>query len=178
MKPTHYRIILFSFLLFSCASQAGNAQPADPVFSITQTNPDDQITVQIEDRGTVIDIASPVGIGSAVFTLESGEMPQTVIVRLHLAGLEQVRVSIGEEAVAASVSSSNPLQGRDQTLMVAGTETPLLPVHPLWLDIHIVTNEASVNIPLRDGYFELELPQELLEQSGDSFEIQWIDFYR
>lgn len=134
--------------------------------------------MQSEERSTVIDIASPVGIGSASFHLESGEMPQTVIVRLHLTGLEQVRVSAGQETLAASVSSSDPLHGQDQSLIEAGTEMPLLPVHPLWMDIRIVTNGADIDIPLRQGYFELEIPQQLLEKGEDSFEIQWIDFYR
>ncbi len=134
--------------------------------------------MQFEERGAVIDIASPMGIGSAVFQLESGEMPQTMIVRLHLTGLEQIRVSIGEETLAASVSSSDPLHGQDQTLIEAGTETPLLPVHPLWMDIRIVTNGADIGIPLRQGYFEMEIPQQMLEKGEDSFEIQWIDFYR
>lgn len=119
MKPPRYQMLLWSFLLVACSSQPGNAQHSDPVFSITQKNPDDQITVQVEERGAVIDIASPTGIGSAEFVLESGEMPQTVFVRLHLTGLEQVRVSAGDKTVAASISSSDPLQGRDQTLIEA-----------------------------------------------------------
>jgi hypothetical protein len=171
-------MLLLSLVLCACASQPGSAQPGDPVFSIKQDHPDDQITVQVEERGTVIDIASPTGIGSAVFTLESGEMPDAMIVRLYLAGLEQVRVSAGEETVAASVSSSGLLERQDQTLIEAGTETPLLPIHPLWMDIRIVTDGAAPSIPLEQGFFEIELPEALLAQDGDTLEIQWIDFYR
>ena len=46
----------------------------------------------------------------------------------------------------------------------------------LWLKIEIASD--SQKIPVQDGYFEIVIPKEFIQQAGKSFEIQWIDFYR
>ncbi len=175
MKPTHLRIFLIGLLLAACGSRPGSAQTGEPIFSITQQNQDDQITMQVEETGVVIDINSPSGIGLATFKLESGTMPQKVIVRFHLAGLEQVRIASGTTAITASVSSSDPLHGQDQRLIDAGGETPITPLNTMWMSIQIISNEAK--IPLQQGFFKVEIPEKLIS-SNDSFEVSWIDFYR
>jgi hypothetical protein len=40
------------------------------------------------------------------------------------------------------------------------------------------TVEAESNIPLKEGYFELQLPNVLFEGNPKSITINWIDFYR
>lgn len=127
--------------------------------------------IQFENGTSWIDIQSPTGIGSATFELESGTMPANMTLRFHLKGLEEFRLTSAQDRISASVSSG------DQTLLSSGTETPLLPGHPLWMKIEIVSN-AGKKIPLEDGYFEVIVPQEFLLKTGKTFEIEWVDFYR
>lgn len=162
----------------SCAGGPANAnaQPEEPAFIIITKNPEDDVSVQIENSTTLIDIQSLTGIGSASFELETGTMPEHMTVRLHLKGLEQFRLLSDQDQISASFSGSDALN-LDQTILSAGTESPLLPGHPLWMEIAIVS-EAGEKIPLEDGYFEVTVPQEFIQNAGTIFEIEWIDFYR
>src|SRR5215207_7454775 len=98
--------ILLSFLLMSCASQTANAQSGDePVFSITAKNQNDQVNFQYVDGAAIIDIQSPTGIGSAKLDLESDGMPENMLLRLHLQGLEEIRLMSDQAVIVASGSS-------------------------------------------------------------------------
>jgi len=97
---------------------------------------------------------------------------------LHLGGLEEVRVSYDKTIIVASFSSGEVFDGGNQKIILSGKEYPITPIHPLWLNIRVASNDMTPNIPLEEGYFEIVLPKEFIEESGNSFEIQWIDFYR
>jgi hypothetical protein len=178
MKQSHISIILLSFLFASCAGAPAhaNAQSGEPDFAVTTKNQDDQAIIQFEDNTALIDIHSPTGIGSAAFELQSGNMPENIVLRLHLQGLEDFRLLSGNDQIAASLSSSDPLSG-DQRIISSESESPLLRGHPLWMEIEIVS-EGEKDIPLKQGHFEVTIPQEFIQNAGNSFEIQWIDFYR
>src|SRR5262245_62174031 len=121
MKLFVVHTFLFSFLLIACASQPANAQAGDePVFTVTTKNQDDQVDIQHENGITTADIHSPTGIGSATFELVSGAMPESVILRLHLKGLEEFRLVSDQATIAASGSSSDLFQVSDQRVISAG----------------------------------------------------------
>lgn len=132
--------------------------------------------IQVENGAAQIDIQSPTGIGSASFELESGAMPQDITLRLHLKGLEGFRLSSARDQISASVSGE-AANADTQTIRSSGTESPLSPGDPLWVEIEIVS-EAEKNIPLEEGYFAVTVPQEFIWNAGNTFEIEWIDFYR
>jgi len=177
MKQCVVYTILFSIFLTSCASQSANAQAqAGPVFSVIAKHTDDQITLQYKDNTTIIDINSPFGIGSAKFTLESGVMPEEIILHLHLQGLEEFRLISAQDIISASVSSSDGLHAQSQRKISGNSEQVIRSFDPLWLNIQIISE--SKKVPLADGYFEIVFPKEFIEESGNSFEIHWIDFYR
>lgn len=170
-------ILLLHLILVSCYSNpSGAAAQEEPVFSVEVKNPDDQIVLQQEDKTTIIDIESPLGIGQATFKLDSGEMPREIIARLHLKGLEEFRLISSPVAVFASVPSSDGLNAQIQTKTSGTSVLPMLPSDPLWLQVEIVSSSQA--IPLQDGYFEVIIRQAFLIQAGNSFEIQWIDFFR
>ena len=163
----------------SCASQPANAQSGDePVFSITLKNHDDRINAQHENGITVIDILSPRGIGSAQLKLESGPMPERMVLRLYLKGLEELRLVSGQTAIAASASSSEVFNVTNQKVIASGNEYFITPIDPLWMKVQIVSGQSDKTIPLEDGYFEIAVPKEFIQTAGNSFEIRWIDFYR
>jgi hypothetical protein len=179
MKLPIVYVILFSFLLISCASQPANAQSGgEPVFSVTTKNQDDKIDVQYENGVTSVDIHSPTGIGSAKFELESGSMPEKLILRLHLKGLEEFRLVSEQATIAASGSSSDMFNVIDQSVIVAGTEYSITPIDPLWTKVEVISGQADKKIPLEEGFFEIAVPKEFIRSAGNSFEIQWIDFFR
>ena len=162
----------------SCASQPANAQSGgEPVFSVTAKNQDDQVNVQYVDKVTVIDVQSPTGIGSAKVQLESGGMPENMLLRLHLQGLEEIRLISDQVVIVASGSSSGSFNINDQRVISSGSEYSITPIDPLWMKIEIVSGQAK-KILLEEGYFEITVPRAFLRNAGNSFEIQWIDFYR
>jgi hypothetical protein len=126
---------------------------------------------------TLIDIDSPSGIGSVILELESGTLPEGIILRLHLKGLEELRLTSAQTSIAASVSNSDPSEVH-QRIAAASSDTPLLPGQPLWMEIRIVSEQAVKTLPLEEGYFEITVPKEFIRKAGTSFEIEWIDFHR
>jgi hypothetical protein len=172
------RILVYSLLLISCAVQPGNAQAPEPEFRVTADDPSNQIDLKNQDNSTVIDITSPSGIGSATFELESGSMPETITLQLHLSGLEEIRLSSDRSTIAASIASTGSFEVENQRLIRSGAESALTPADPLWMDIRVVSGESTPTLPLQQGFFELELPQAFLRETGDSFVIHWVDFYR
>ena len=177
MKRSCIQTILLSLLLVSCAGLPANAQSEEPVFTVTTKNKEDQVDIQYKDRAALIDIHSLTGIGSARFELKSGSLPGEITLRLHLKGLEEFRLSSAQESIAASVSSSDA-SDIHQKIIASGGDSPLQPSHPLWLQIEIVAGQAEKKIPLEEGYFEITAPKEFTREAGNSFEIEWIDFYR
>ncbi len=172
-----YTILLSSLFLIACADQSARAQSqSEPVFSVTARNTDDDILLRFKDNTTTLEIHSPFGIGSAKFKLESGDMPQQIVVQLHLQGLEEFRLISDQVTIAASVSSSAGLKAQSQRKISGDSGQVMLAFDPLWLNIQIISD--SQQIPLEAGYFEILFPKAFVQDSGGSFEIQWIDFYR
>jgi hypothetical protein len=68
------------------------------------------------------------------------------------------------------------IQAQSQTKVSENDEQAIRSSDPLWLDIAIVS--SSLGIPLQAGYFEIAFPMEFIKQSGSSFELRWIDFFR
>jgi len=178
MKYIFVYVMSSSLLLISCASQPGNAQAPEPEFRVTVDDPANQVNLQNQDHSMAIDITSPSGIGSATFELESGSMPETIVLQLHLGGLEEIRVSSAQTTIAASVASTGSFEVKNQRLIQSGTESVLTPAHPWWMKIRVVSDETTPTVPLQQGYFELEIPKGFITETGNSFEIQWVDFYR
>lgn len=168
--------LLMCLFLVSCASRNVSAQDSKPEFRVTVKNKDDKITILDENSQTVIEIHSDIGIGSATFELVSGTMPDTLLLRLHLIGLEDLRVISSEATVSASVSAGEAAFPVSERIVSSNVEFPILSVHPLWVNIEIVSENK--NVPLEEGYFEITIPREFIRNAGTSFEVRWIDFYR
>lgn len=126
----------------------------------------------------MIEVDSPNGIGSAQFELVSGALPQKMVARLNLKGLEEFRLLYADTIIVASASSGSVFNSSNQKVLISGIEQPILPGQPLWMEIRIVSDQTPQNIPLEQGYFEITFPPEFTEKAGSSFEIQWVDFFR
>jgi hypothetical protein len=47
---------------------------------------------------------------------------------------------------------------------------------PFYSEVRIVGGEKK--IPLKNGYFEVQLPAKLFEGNPEEITLEWVDFYR
>lgn len=130
--------------------------------------------VDIEQSGgkTVFDITSQVGIDVAAITRKSEKWPETILVRLHLRGLESFKVETGKMAVEWSVSSSGKNAPR-VTLWEGRKETPIDQKSP-----YFSASKRAAGKDGKGGHFEVLLPAKLFEGNPEEIVLRWIDFYR
>ena len=111
--------------------------------------------------------------------MAKGKWPTTVILRLHLGGLESFAVSNGKIKLTGSVLSHS---GNTRLLDVVedGKEKKVEKDSPYWMEIRGFdsTGKPIQGLPDKGGYFEITLPKAVLEGKSKSLEIGWIDFYR
>jgi hypothetical protein len=165
-------------LLAGCAASPGATDPPAPVFAVAAEGEGNELGVSAEGETTVIDVRSPGGLGAATVELVSGTPPERVLLRLHLQGLEEFRLSFGETTIAASVSSGDSRSVFQRVVSPDGGEQSVAPGSPYWMDVAIVSDPATPRLPLEPGYFEIALPQGLLRDGPRAFSFRWIDFYR
>ncbi len=148
-------------------------------FKITTKRADDAISVQAEKDRTVVAVQSPFGISQAVIERQGDTWPETMVLRLHLKGLERFRASNGKITLDAAVSIQ---EGKAKVrLWKDGKEDALLDENsPFWLYIRIVGGDGrpAQELPLQDVYFEMTLPRAFFEGNPKSITVNWIDFHR
>jgi hypothetical protein len=148
-------------------------------FKITTRRMDDDIQVQVDKFKTVFAVRGPVGISNADIERLGNKWPETVMLRLHLKGLESLRASNGLVTLDATISTA---EGKPTVhLWKGGIEnTELDEKNPFWMDIRILTEDGKFAkaIPVKDGYFEITLPKAFLDSNPKSITVRWIDFYR
>lgn len=158
-------------LLAACA-QPVLLSPADdrpaPELAVTVDKPGDRVALAADAERVTLDIWSASGIGGAHVDLVAGSMPPQVLLRLHLAGLEQLTFDYGEAMVQLSVSSSD---GQVlQSVVQAGQESQITPASPYWME---VARPAAADAP-----FLVTSPPAFALSAADHFTLGWIDFYR
>jgi hypothetical protein len=146
-----------------------------PAFAITTKKPADQIKIDAENGTTTFDVSSQSGIGGATITATNGKWPTTIVLHLHLGGLESFAVSNGKIKLTGSVLSHS---GNTKRLYLTddgkdderepGTEIKVMDA----------AGKPIKGLPDKGGYFEITLPKVLLEGQPKSLELGWIDFYR
>lgn len=146
-------------------------------FQITTKRADDMVDVEIKNASMVFSVHSPSGISQSVIESTDGTWPDTVMLQLHLKGLENLKISNGKVTIEAAVSS----QDGQVRLWMDGKEDSLLDsMSPYWIQVRIAGKDGKpeTTIPLEDGYFEIPFPKTLLENNPKSITVNWIDFYR
>lgn len=142
-------------------------------FDIKTQKPEDRVTVTLEKDTAIFDVSSQSGIGGATITTTSGKWPTTVILRLHLSGLESFAISSGKIKLTGSVLSHSGNTKRlylteDGKERESGTEIEILDA----------AGKPIKGLPDKGGYFEIRLPKVLFESQPKSLDLGWIDFYR
>ncbi len=162
----------------TACSQPGSITPT---FEVVPHKPETAIAYRVEGDAVLFDIFSQSGIGGADVSLTAGTMPERMLLRFHLKGLESLQFAYGEKAITTGASSSEAHDVRE-TVMQDGDrtqETSLTANSPYWMDVSIVPTEgATASIPLEDGFFEVTPPADFLQGDYHEFTLEWIDFYR
>ena len=149
----------------------------DTQLKITTKRADDRVDVKVEKDRMVFSVRSPFGISQTVIERTDGNWPDIVMLRLHLKGLENFKVSNGIITLEAAVSSQDSIV----RLWKDGKEhSPLDSKSPYWMEIRMVGHDGkpTTSIPLQDGYFEIQLPKAFFEDNPKSITVNGIDFYR
>jgi len=172
-RMTAYLPILVAFLAI-----AGD-DAATPKFKITTKKKDDSVEVRADKDKTLFVVKSPFGISQAVIERQAEDWPKLVVLRLHLKGLERFSASNGKVRLDASVS----IKDGKPTLRLwkdGKEDAPLDEKSPFWINVRIVSGDGKPvkELPLKDGYFEMRLPQAFFEGNPKSITVNWIDFYR
>ncbi len=167
-----FAIVVVTILSVDCA----NAADESP-FKIVTKRDNDKVEVNVENENLVISVRSPFGISQAVIERADENWPATVILRLHLKGLENFKVTNGKVTLEATVSRQD---GKVRQWKDGNEDSPLDAESPYWMKIRMVGSEGKPvkAIPLDDGYFGMQLPKALFEDNPKSIKVNWIDFYR
>lgn len=174
-------LLLFALLALSNLAVAQNVGLLNQAsqFKITTRRMEDDVQVQVEKYKTVFAVKSPLGISHADIERLGNKWPDTVMLRLHLKGLESFRVSNGQVTLDATVSTD---EGKPTVrLWKGGNENAGLDEKsPFWMDVRILSGDGKLTkaIPVKDGYFEIVLPKAFFDGNPKSITVRWIDFYR
>ena len=144
---------------------------------ITTKRDNDKVEVKVESNKAVFSVHSPFGISQTVIERTDGNWPDIVMLRLHLKGLENFKVSNGNMKLEATVSSQD---GKVRLWKDGKEDSPLDAKSPYWTEIRMFSDDGkpTTTIPLQDGYFEIQLPKAFFEDNPKSITVNWIDFYR
>lgn len=169
------KIILLGVLLWGLVGCVAVSEQPEFVAAVAKEG--DGVETAVTPSSVTFDITSQTGIGSAEISLANGEWPETILIRLHLAGLESFEFAYSDVVVTASVSSGEGHRVME-TAVQGETTHSVAEDSPFYMPVRIETESGEASIPLKDGYFEIEAPADFLAGGYESFTIRWIDFYR
>jgi hypothetical protein len=148
-------------------------------FKITPQRPNDTISVKADKKAALFTIHSPFGISQASIERLDKTWPDAVALRLHLAGMSRFRAAAGKLTLEAAAGAQN--DKLEVRVWKDGNEdAPLDAKSPFWIEIQMFDKDGrrATAIPLKDGYFEVRLPQAFFADNPQSITLRWIDFYR
>ncbi len=145
-----YSLLICLFIWVACSHHTNTP----PIFEVSyHPGRKSEIKVISGKEQSIIDISSESGIGGGTVKLIQGTWPETLIVRLHLKGLEGFTVSNGKLKIEKSDLSVKAYNKDGEPF-------------------------TDKYLPGEQGYYEVQLPNTLFVGGTTDLEIQWIDFYR
>jgi hypothetical protein len=147
-------------------------------FQVDSTKADVDVRSTDQDGTVTFHIYSPSGIGDATIALTAGKMPETILVRLYVDGLEGLELSYGDALITVSAPANGPIT---EKVRLAGGEADLAPGNPYWIDIQpLPAQEGGLFIgdPMIPASYLITLPEDFHQSQQKNFHLSWIDFYR
>jgi len=175
MIGKRYWLLLGAAIIFMGAI-CKTSQRDQAMIKVISHKDDARLQTRVNDDDVIIEIFSENGIGRADFEFVSAQMPKRILMQFHLRGLEELRFAYGETVVSASIASTGE-QGIRQSMSRAGERLveALTANSPFWMKMRVASRDQ---IPLREGYIEVEAPEDFFASGVRQATIQWIDFYR
>ncbi|MCE9518147.1 MAG: hypothetical protein K8R87_01045 [Verrucomicrobia bacterium] len=176
--------ILAAFSFLMAAQLAGAVEPLEFMFESLkpgETVREGSIKTSSQKEAVIFDIHDARGLGGVSITPKLGVWPKSVIVRLHLSGLESLRMSNGKVTLSGSVVSQS---GHMRLLEIEESDKKREADKndPLWVNIRMLDGQGNeidrLPVPEKGGYFEITLPPALLCAAKRGMTLRWIDFYR
>lgn len=169
-------IVLASLLCFLALLAAGEEATDKAKIAATVGRKDSTIEVRREGGAVLLDVRSEFGIDTATITRRGDEWPNRMIVRLHLAGLESFRATVGETTIEWSASA----EGKTRVALIGEeVETTLAEDSPYFSPARVVGLKRDDDAAATESVcFEVPLPAKLLEKNPRRIKLRWIDFYR
>lgn len=170
---------LFTLLIMSVGCGAAAApSTSDAPYTITTDKAGDAVTPAPGEGEVVFDITSKSGIGRAEISRPDGQWPERVELRLHLQGLESLKVTYGDVVVHTAVPSAGGKMV-DQTVQRPDQPSPRTALDSRYeMALDVYDADGQTDIPLDNGYFSLWLPLDFRAGGHTTFTVDWIDFYR
>jgi len=179
MSPTAAAIVILIAVVIGWTNSAVASDEHRSRFTMTTQRADDNVSVTTENNNTLFSIRSPSGISQVRIERSLDHWPPTIVLRLHLKGLEYFQITSGGSTLNAAVSSHDPKRPvriwKDKH-----EDSPLDAKSPHWIAIRAIGRDGkpSSDIPLQDGFFEMQLPPTLFKDNPPALTLRWIDFYR
>lgn len=172
-----YRLTPGFFILVLNAMAVTADDP--PPFKVTTRRADDRVDVKVEKGKATVSIQSPFGISQSMIERTGETWPDTIVLRLHLKGLEGFKITNGKVKLegATSFQTGMPLV---RLWMDGKEDAPLDVKSPHWIAVRIIGDDGkpAKELPLKGGFFELPLSRTLFEGNPKTITVSWIDFYR
>ncbi|MGH1365744.1 MAG: hypothetical protein ACRBF0_19440 [Calditrichia bacterium] len=174
--------VLFFSLAIPALHSCKPAGVVPPAIRVSVENRDDMLTITYVDKECIVDVYSSKGIGDADVDLEATAFLKSLILRMHLQGLEELVVSRGDQSYRIEVQShgdrqimqSYRAQASEEWESLSAADERNMVVRRIGSD-----GKTSTDVPLRNGYFEISLPSNLWKgKSRQKLSVSWIDFYR
>ena len=171
------RHFLISGLLFLAVAVTTTTADDTPPYKITTKRDNDRVEVKAEKDKVVFIVKSPFGISNAAIERTGEKWADSVVLRLHLKGLENFKATNDKLKLEASVSSQD---GKVRVWKDGKEDKPLDAKSPYRMTIRMIGSDGkpTTAIPLKDGFFEMQLPKAFFEGNPNSITLNWIDFYR
>jgi hypothetical protein len=82
----------------------------------------------------------------------------------------------GRDTLDASVSTRD---GKVRLWKDGKEDSPLDQKNPLWMEVRMVGGDgkSADDVPLKDGYFEMQPPPAFFAENPKTITLHWIDFY-
>lgn len=151
-------------------------QSAVPKFDIEAGGDLSQIRFVTKRSATIVDITCKSGIGKVRIKRRASTWPKSMLVRLHLSGMESFKATVNNDTLEWWVSSGGGENTSSISLRSGGKETSLSKKSDYYTEARIVG--GNNRIPLKEGYFEVPLPGKLFDGNPAELSLSWIDFYR
>ena len=123
-----------------------------PVMTVTPFKAADEAQVRWEGADLIVDIRSPSGISAAQLAWQDRLPSASLVLRLHLRGLEGLQVTNPAAMAALSVASSPPY------------------------DVRAEGKTTDITSQRQPGWFDVRFGPSWLE--AGSLDVEWVDFYR